>query len=178
MRTCCDSADAPWCLGCRHYQHVRQAVARDAEHGACYWSKNTPLGSRARGRQLAGCYNGTRPTVIATRQHVLYVSERGALDIVYDYATSFARLFDEPDVGDDEMQKRLGTEVASQCTVLLGGWPGLVSIEACGDRVACSAHRDKVVTFDAAHTSVPDVPCPTTRSSSTPRTRLPSTATG
>jgi hypothetical protein len=54
------------------------------------------------------------------------------------------------------MQKRLWAEVASQRTVLMGGWRGLVSIEACGDHVACSAHRDKVFTFDAADIPAPD----------------------
>ncbi|BEJ16872.1 hypothetical protein CspHIS471_0602730 [Cutaneotrichosporon sp. HIS471] len=94
----------------------------------------------------------TRPTIVATRSHLIYTSECGALGIIYDYEEAFHILFKIPAFPE---QMRIQAEAVSEYTVMFGAWPGMVSLEACGERIACTTRNGSAFTFDAA-----DIPEP------------------
>ncbi|BEI93809.1 uncharacterized protein CcaverHIS019_0602680 [Cutaneotrichosporon cavernicola] len=108
----------------------------DTAHQVINWAGNAP----------------TRPTIVATRSHLVYTSECGALGIIYDYEEAFHILFKIPAFPE---QRRIQAEAVSEYTVMFGAWPGIVSLEACGERIACTTRNGSAFTFDAA-----DIPEP------------------
>lgn len=93
------------------------------------------------------------PTVSTTSEHVVYVTERGALGVLHNYRNMIPQLFKY------KLASAHLADIASASTALIACFPLLSRVEANGDRVAAIMRsRGSVFTLDAA-----TLPSPPTR---------------